>query len=1716
MSAILNRKSFKQRKDILDTRKQRIPVLGDNYADQDDRIIKEYNAIPDYTIIEASDSLEKQEARKKKQSMVGEYQAAVNRKVGSALNDFQTERGANDTIPTLAGGNWSKIFDSKDYKQASSDIAPYLEKYGVTQKNLEDYYGKQAMEGFNQQLSEYASEHPVIGTAVTAPYLGTVGAVTSGVTDLTNYLAGKPIGSSQTANEQAKMSNAITGQISQDIRNNANTEFGRNVGGLAYDAAASSADYLSNLVATGFNPAAALGLMAYKSGVSTLNEQKEKDTSAEQKLLMAGISGSIEALTEKIPMDDLFKLAKTKAGKSAIKSVLFGVGKQAAEEGVEEFVSEIANTIADWGVNGGESDYSQSVAGYMAQGMTEQEARNQARLDTLGRAGYAGAAGALSGGAMGGFASARGAAFGGNQNEQITPEVANEMIRQEPAQRQNAIPSLFDYNYNTDAESDFNTAQNAQLAEMMDRARRLNVPTSEEELQGSLNAQLAEAMRQNATQNAQPIIPELQQPSAENVADNAPVLQENVQNEAISEERQPQFDTTINPNYGTKSVEGMKDFTKQTRDLVNMYGTPEVKEVMYPKFVNMLNEYIATGDANLFNQAFEYSVEMDQKMRGRTYTRKKGTHTVSTYANDALPEVVGNFVDEFNNSYKGQAQSQSQSNPIPVLQDTAQNADTQKRRRDEYRTMALDARGGSGDFGTVSETIPTIREVHNADGTTSYTGTLYADPADASQFATNTLRNSDMFQDSEAQRVLNEEIEKGTFNKERGVISEAESKEEARNNIAADRDAVLNRLENTQHIDGIMLDESMILTNDAIEVAKQSGNWDEVIRLAKLTQSKITDAARALQATAKYTRNAVGSIMKTERVIQDETDAYFNRGNKNKSKREACGRLAKILAEIGNDHTNDPDPRQPRTFKQLKQGVINELGRESSSIFGEFDDTDIDYLTRMLDGGYSKEEIQQALEQKIATGRWRISDADLAEVTALFEQAERVGIDTRAGMELEQRAYSVLAKYLPDSSFMDKWNAWRYLSMLGNARTHGRNVIGNTLFGSVTQIKDSIAGTLEALFLGNGAERTKTVLPTDTTLLRESRADADNVWRDLTQGGSKWDMKSEVAGQRRIFKNRLLEGARKFNSNALTAEDNWALRNKYQMALARYLQANGKDASIFKSNNQVDMELLDRARKYAVKEAQIATFHEDSKLADLISRGSRALHESDSVAAKALGYAMDAILPFKKTPINVLKQGAVEYNPMQIIHGLYDAVAHGDNPTKAIDEIARGLTGSGIMALGAWLCSKGILRSKGDEDKEDLDKLSGEQDFSININGHSYTIDWAAPAALPLFVGAEVYNASQGKFDFWHAMSSISDPVIEMSMLQGLKNTIESVATYDKGKTTGGELMTNIGLGYASQGVPTIIGQVARAADDTRRSTYTGTSGTADTLLKGAKKIQNKIPGLSSMNQPYVDAWGETQENTGGSFLGRLAYNMLSPGYYANVEKSDIEQELYRLTDEKSKGNIEVKVAVPSLADKKYKGQQLTPEQYTQRATIQGQNARENLESAIANKRYAAMDDEEKAELLNNILLFSNALSNKEMFDYDIEGGSYKKKYEAYQHGGIDGLIDYMELKKSLDGSQKTEDLLKALDESGMSNEDKIYYFKQNKKDYSTKAQYLDSINEAYAYDWYRIQAEYGTKKDAMLFGILASDLPEEEIQALSSVANMKDDELKFRLLMAE
>lgn len=240
------------------------------------------------------------------------------------------------------------------------------------------------------------------------------------------------------------------------------------------------------------------------------------------------------------------------------------------------------------------------------------------------------------------------------------------------------------------------------------------------------------------------------------------------------------------------------------------------------------------------------------------------------------------------------------------------------------------------------------------------------------------------------------------------------------------------------------------------------------------------------------------------------------------------------------------------------------------------------------------------------------------------------------------RIYQNVADQVP-STWRDKWNAWRYLAMLANPRTHVRNFVGNIGFQPLRFAKDRVASVIEAGVsrAGGNIERTKS-FASAPELYRAAWNDWTNV-KDVLSGNKYDDVRSEINSRRRIFKTAPLEAARTGNSWLLEFEDSIFKRITYADALAGYLQANGVTAEQVR-NNTVDASLMTRARDYAGQEALKATYQDRNQFSDLMSRRAR---ETGAVS-KAANVALDAVLPFRRTPANVAVR-AVEYSPLGLI-----------------------------------------------------------------------------------------------------------------------------------------------------------------------------------------------------------------------------------------------------------------------------------------------------------------------------------------------------------------------------------------------------------------------------------------------------------------------------------
>lgn len=832
-----------------------------------------------------------------------------------------------------------------------------------------------------------------------------------------------------------------------------------------------------------------------------------------------------------------------------------------------------------------------------------------------------------------------------------------------------------------------------------------------------------------------------------------------------------------------------------------------------------------------------------------------------------------------------------------------------------------------------------------------------------SRVAANTYENTPMFTEAEKNAAqLNGKNSEYKYD----VVSEKQSLKEAAQRVAVDKEGELAELPTKERFDGTDTDTAMLILQDEMQAAQKTGDYSRARRWAKMIQEKGTEAGQRIQAFAKYTRTPEGTVVKGERYLDAQREMWRGKNPKQAENIENFVSDLERAAREKQGHANVDafENDLSRLMDEDVFGRATDAAARAEKLISETakkhdikmkPDAVAQLAQQIVEGRLNASDAIDMLVE-IESGIGRLGDSDFKQIYDLMSQAMQYGENSRQRVELEKQAYKIIADKVK-TTFMDKWDAWRYIAMLTNPTTHIKNIFGNTGFFVEVGVKDRIAGAIESLFLKNGAERSHANLTlADWQLVKDSVSDADTVYRLLT-GEGKYNPSRGIKDQQTVFKTKWLEALRTKSGNSLEAEDWFFLKRNYGRSLAGYLKANGMDASILKSTAEADIAFLDKARAYAINEAQKATFRDFSKLANQLNHMSQSLRNSDSVWGK-LGYiGIEGTVPFKKTPVNVLKRG-VEYSPVSLATGIYDTLVKVPKgkitASQAIDKISAGLTGTGIMLLGGFLMSKGLLTlgGSGDKKEDDFEELQGNQNYALNINGKSYTIDWLAPAALPLFIGAEVYNLIWGEDStddnafnaFVTSLSRIGEPMLEMTMLQGLNDMIEGIK-YDDGSPLV-SLFTTAATNYITQGVPTFSGKIARSTDPLRRSFATDNTGAAGSLEYLFNKTKNKIPGLSQTLQPYVDQWGRTQENTGGNFAGRLAYNMLSPGFYSENKTTQVDDWLSQLYDRTGEKSV-----LPANAGRTVKvngeDRRLKGEEYTTYAKERGQTAYDILEVLV-------------------------------------------------------------------------------------------------------------------------------------------------------------------------
>jgi len=627
--------------------------------------------------------------------------------------------------------------------------------------------------------------------------------------------------------------------------------------------------------------------------------------------------------------------------------------------------------------------------------------------------------------------------------------------------------------------------------------------------------------------------------------------------------------------------------------------------------------------------------------------------------------------------------------------------------------------------------------------------------------------------------------------------------------------------------------------------------------------------------------------------------------------------------------------------------------------------------------------------------KWKDVDLTPEEVSAIGKIKPG---DQKTFESVFEQIQKRIANEMPSSAF-EKINAWRHISMLMNPKTHIRNVLGNGIMLTMRKSAQRVSGMLQKVLPKE--ERTQAVF-VDKEYKTLAKAYFEANKKELLSGVNKYQegITLNMPDKRVFRKSRIgeklgkdidvLEKVRKFNYELLQKGDNPFFQKAYIDRLASYAQAKGtKDLS------KLGQEAFETARL----EAEQATYKDASVIADFLNKVKHP-EKSASLGRKTGAVLTEAALPFTKTPINIIKRG-IQYSPIGIVNGLA-GIKSSKGAAKVIDEMAKGLTGTGVLGLGYLLASSGILTGKAskDADLKAYDTNTGNSPFSV-LGKYSY--DWAQPFSIPLAVGVEIYNAIKddsktlSKMDsvvanndaprlqqiaasfaegIYDSLAASGDTVFNMSVMKGIKTLLAN----PNGITAG---LLQLPQGYASQFIPTLSNQIAGTIDPLAREVYI--KGNAPETFKNT--LRAKIPLANMGLQPKQTPFGEDMKKVENP-LGRIFSQFFSPGIISKNQNIDpkIDTELRRLNELGLTNQFPT--MVPNYIEKTQSHPKimLTPAETTQYQKRTGELTLNSFQKIIDSNSYQGArktklktGDEIKADKLAEAISDAKATAKKEI-----------------------------------------------------------------------------------------------------------------------------------------
>lgn len=325
-------------------------------------------------------------------------------------------------------------------------------------------------------------------------------------------------------------------------------------------------------------------------------------------------------------------------------------------------------------------------------------------------------------------------------------------------------------------------------------------------------------------------------------------------------------------------------------------------------------------------------------------------------------------------------------------------------------------------------------------------------------------------------------------------------------------------------------------------------------------------------------------------------------------------------------------------------------------------------------------------------------------------------------------------------------------------------------------------------------------------------------------------------------------------------------------------------------------------------------------------------------STKAGRLAQFAVVPFFRTPVNILKFG-IHRSPLAPLTQKFqeDIKAGGAKRDMAV---ARMMTGTAIMTAAFSMAAAGLLTGGGEPDKERkaADRIAGWRPYSVRLGNKFLEYRRLEPLGMLLGMAVDIYELSdymtREESDHWIKMAGMAfaQNITSKTFLTGLTNLMKAMSEPEQyGDNYLGAMTGSF--------VPGVVGQAARARDPWERDTD------PDKNLKGLayawddvkRDIQARIPGQREKLPLRRDALGQPMPLTDSPSM----FNPIRTGELRADDPVAMELAAARARVSPAKGVIQ--------------NVKLTPEEKEAYGQASGTVARARLERLFASPAYQGL-----------------------------------------------------------------------------------------------------------------------------------------------------------------